>query len=110
MLAIVRDIEPGLEVKWDQRDAITIKVPGVSRGWGQWRTKTAEALDCRFFIKKGQLNLARVEGLGHAEIGEQRSGADVLRLRLTDLTAEQGAKLKEVLAEQLKGFREVFAR
>jgi hypothetical protein len=33
----------------------------------------------------------------------------VLRVRLTDLTAAQAAKLKEVLAEQVAGFRAVFA-
>jgi hypothetical protein len=56
-------------------------------------------------LKKGQLNLARMEGLGAAEIGHQRGDADVLRLRLTDLTAEQATKLKEVLAEQVEGFQ-----
>jgi hypothetical protein len=62
-------------------------------------------------VKKGQLNLARVEGVGAAaaEIGE-REGSDVLRVRLTDLTAEQGAKLREVLAEQARGFREAFGK
>jgi hypothetical protein len=34
----------------------------------------------------------------------------VLRLRLTDLGAEQAAKLKAVLAGHLRGFREVFGK
>jgi excinuclease ABC subunit A len=109
VLEVVRSIEPELGVSWDQRDAITLRLPGVRRGWAYLRTKSADALDCRFLVKKGQLNLARVEGLGAAEIGHQRGDADVLRLRLTDLTAEQAAKLKEVLAEQVEGFRGVFA-
>jgi excinuclease ABC subunit A len=108
VIHLVRGIEPGLTMSWDQRDTITLRLPGVNRGWASLRTKTAEALDCRFLVKKGQLNLARVEGLGAAEIAEQR-GADVLRLRLTDLTAEQAAKLREVLAEQIEGFRRMFA-
>jgi excinuclease ABC subunit A len=109
LLDVLRGIEPGLAVSWDQRDAITLRLPGVSRGWAQIRTKVPEALDCRFLVKKGQLNLARVEGLGTVEIGSQRGDADVFRLRLTDLTAEQAAKLKEVLGEQVEGFRTVFA-
>jgi hypothetical protein len=35
--------------------------------------------------------------------------ADDLRLHLVDLTATQEAKLKEVLTEQVQGFRAVFA-
>ena len=98
----------GAVVSWDQRDAITLRVPGVSRGWAQWRTKEADALDCRFLGKKGQFNLAQVEGIAAVEIGCQRSEGDVLRFRFTDLNAEQAAKLKRVLSEQLKGFRETF--
>ena len=40
----------------------------------------------------------------------ERRGADVLPLRLTDLTAEQAAKLREVLAEQARAFREAFGK
>jgi excinuclease ABC subunit A len=110
LLAVLRSIEPGLTVSWEQRDAITLRLRGVSRGWAQVRTKAAEALDCRFLVKKGQLNLARVETLGAVEIQQQRGDADVLRLRLTDLTAEQSARLREVLAEQIEGFRATFAK
>jgi excinuclease ABC subunit A len=110
MLELVREVEPGVEVKWDARDAITLKVPGVGRGWALWRTKQAEALDCRFLGRKGQLNLARVEGLGAVEIETGRSAGDTLRLRLTELGPEQAVKLKGVLAEQLAGFREAFGR
>ncbi len=108
LLALLRSLEPGLAVSWEQRDSITLRLPGVRRGWAQIRTKSPDALDCRFLVKKGQLNLAQVEELGTVEIGEQR-GADVLRLLLTDLTAGQAAKLKDVLAEQVEGFRAVFA-
>jgi excinuclease ABC subunit A len=109
MVDLMREIEPGLEVKWDDRDAITLRLPGVGRGWTSWRTKKPEALDCRFVIAKGKLNLARVEGIGHAEIGG-RNGYDVLQLLLTDLTAEQAAKLREVLSEQATAFREAFGK
>jgi excinuclease ABC subunit A len=110
VLAVVREVEPAVEVSWDQRDAITLRVPGISRGWAQWRTKEPEALDCRFLGKKGQFNLAQVEGIAAAEIGQQRSEGDVLRLRFTDLTAEQATKMKSVLAEHLRGFREAFGK
>jgi excinuclease ABC subunit A len=110
LLAVVREVEPAVEVTWDRRDAITLRVPDISRGWAEWRTKEPEALDCRFLGKKGQLNLAQVEGIAAAEIGHHRAEGDILRLRFTDLNAQQAAKLKRVLAEQLKGFREEFGK
>jgi excinuclease ABC subunit A len=110
LLAMVREVEPDVKVVWDQRDAITLRLPDMTRGWAAIKTKEPASLDCRFLVKKGSLNLAQVEGLGTAEIGHQRADADVLRLQLTDLTPEQSAKLKRLLVEQLAGFREVFAR
>jgi excinuclease ABC subunit A len=110
LLAVVREVEPGVAVAWDARDAVTLRLPRMTRGWAALKTKDPHALDCRFLVKKGSVNLAQVEGLGAAEIGRHRADADVLRLRLTDLTAEQAKKLKALLAEQLTGFREVFAK
>jgi excinuclease ABC subunit A len=109
LLDLVRQLEPALEVRWDARDAITLKVPGINRGWAQWRTKESHGLDCRFFGKKGQLNLSRVEAFGiDPEINGHRGDADVLRLVFQCEEHVHAGKLKGVLAEQLRGFREVF--
>jgi excinuclease ABC subunit A len=111
LLALVREVEPRLEVRWDNRDHITLQVPGVGRGWASWRTKQPAALDCRFLGKKGQFNLAQVEGLGVAPaVAGQRSDGDVLRLQFVDLGAEEAKRLKAVLAEHLRGFREAFGK
>ncbi len=110
VLDVVREVEPGVQVGWDRRDAVTLRVPGVGRAWAEWRTKDAEALDARFLGKKGQLNLAQVEGVAAAEIGHHRADGDVLRLRFVDLNAEQARRLREVLQEQLRGFREAFGK
>jgi excinuclease ABC subunit A len=110
LLAVVRDVEPNVQITWDRRDTITLRVPDASRGWAEWRTKEAEALDCRFLGKKGQFNLAQVEGIAAAEIGHHRTEGDILRFRFTDLNAGQAAKLKSVLTDQLKGFREAFGK
>jgi excinuclease ABC subunit A len=109
LLALVREIESGLEVKWDTRDAITLRVPGVSRGWAQWRTKEVAGLTCRFLGKKGQFNLARLEGLSATpDLSNQREGADVLTLVFQHLDPTQLTRLKDVLAEHMRGFRELF--
>jgi excinuclease ABC subunit A len=111
LLALVREIEPGLVVSWDAREAITLRVPGVGRGWAQWRTKDADALDCRFLGKKGQFNLSQLEALGvPAELNAQRSEGEVLHLSFQHLEQLRPERLKEVLAEHLRGFRATFGR
>ena len=109
LLELVREVEPKLEVKWDARDAITLKVSGVSRGWAYWRTKESDALVCRFVGKRGGLNLSQVEGIGvRPEIQDNRSDGDALILTFEQLDQVPAAKLKSVLAEHLRGFRETF--
>jgi excinuclease ABC subunit A len=111
LLELVRAVEPGVEVRWDQRDAVTLRVPGVGRAWAQWRTKDPAGLVCRFLGKKGQFNLARVDGLGvHPHLDTARGDGDVLRLVFQQLDPIQAARLKDLLAEHLRGFRELFAR
>jgi excinuclease ABC subunit A len=110
LLQLVREVEPQLEVRWDARDAITLKVPGVSRGWAQWRTKEATALDTRFLGKKGQFNLAQLEGVGVSPAIAHRNDGDVLRLLFQQPEQVPAARLKELLAEHLRGFREVFGK
>jgi excinuclease ABC subunit A len=108
LLALVREVEPGLEVQWDARDAITLRVPGIKRSWAQWRTKDNEALVCRFLGKKGQLNLDQLDGLGQGTEIKEREGGDVLDLRFQKLDPEQANRLKALLGEHLRGFREVY--
>jgi len=105
MLDLMKEIEPGLEVKWDARDAITLKVPGIGRGWAQWRTKEPEGLVCRFLGQRGQFNLARIEGLGVEPVITGRDNGDVVKLTLRSLDAQQAQRLKELLGEHLEGFR-----
>jgi len=106
LLVLIREIEPQAVIEYDQRDFLKIRVPGVQRAWAYCRTKEPEALDCRFRVKKGQINLAALEGLGTAQIDDHRVDADTLRLRLTDLDAEAVNRLRTLLAEQLVGLRQ----
>jgi excinuclease ABC subunit A len=110
LLEIVRTLEPGLEITWDSRAAITLRVPGIGRGWSQWRTKDAHGLDCRFLGKKGQFNLAQIEDFGlHPEI-IGKEGRDILHLIFQQVEHMPAAGLKELLADHLRGFREVFGK
>jgi excinuclease ABC subunit A len=111
LLQLVREIEPAVEVRWDARDAITLRVPRVNRAWGQWRTKKAIALECHFLGKKGQFNLSQIEHLGIApNIGTHRQDGDLLYLHFQKIDQEQWKRLTELLTAHLRGFQEVFAR
>jgi excinuclease ABC subunit A len=109
LLSLVKEVEPGLEVKWDARDAIALKAPGISRSWAQWRTKDNRVLDCRFIGRKGQLNLSQVEMFGVSPtIHQHRADCDLLRLNFQRADQIHPGRFKEVMTEHLKGFREVF--
>ena len=111
LLRVFGDAAPGAEVKWDVRDAITVRVPGATRLWARVRTKDPDALECWFVGKPGQFNLARVERVGrHPEIEAGRAdGTDVLKLRFHTADQLRPAELGKLLAEHVAGFKEAFA-
>jgi excinuclease ABC subunit A len=109
LLDLVRELEPNLEIRWDVRDSITLRVPGISRAWAQWRTKASHGLDCRFLGKSAQFNLSRIESFGVTPtINGDRGTGDVMRLIFQHDDHVHAAKLKELLTEHLSGFREAF--
>jgi excinuclease ABC subunit A len=111
LLQLVREIEPGIEVRWDVPYFITLRVPGANRWWGQWQTKRAYGLDCRFLGKKGQFNLSQVEAFGvQPTIDDKRGEADVLKFIFQTADHLHPEKLKALLTEHLNGFRETFGK
>jgi len=109
LLELVRAVDNTLQIEWDARDAIKLRVPGIGRSWAQFRTKDFRGLDCRFLGKKGQFNLSQLEGLGvQPQIAGHRAESDVIRLVFQQAEQMPGARLKEVLGEHLTGFRDVF--
>jgi excinuclease ABC subunit A len=109
LLELLRKVEPELAVQWDQRAHITVRVPGISRGWVIIKTKESDCLEARFLGKRGQFNLARLEGLGaEADLDDKQSGT-TLTIRFTQPPSGGAAtKLRTLLAEHLRGFHETF--
>src|SRR5262249_566497 len=105
LLELAREIEPRVMVDWDNRDGISLRVPGITRGWTSWRTKDADALKGRFVGKPGQFNLAQLEGLGEVTIEGER-----IEFAFTDLAGPALAKLKEIWTTHLAGFREIYGK
>ena len=110
MIRLVREMEPDVDIKWDTRDAILFYVPGISKSWARFRTKDESGLDCRFVGRPGQFNLSRIERFGTAPaFSDDRSdGSQVMQLTFQHADHVRPAQLKEMLAEHLRGFREMF--
>ena len=108
LLAIVKEVEPAIEIQWDARDAILLKLPEVGRAWGRIRTKDCDALDCRFIGKPGQFNLSRLEGIGqHPSLTMDRAdGGETLQLVFQKDGEMPRSKMKVVLAAHRDGFVE----
>ena len=106
LLAVLKDVDDSLEYKWDVRDAVTIRPAGSSRMWCRIKTKELDALEVWFIGMQGQMNLAKVEGLGRdpALEGDRNDGSEVLKLRFLASDHLQPQKLKDVLKEHLKLF------
>src|SRR5262249_37712104 len=110
LLQVIKEVDPALEVQWANRDSVSFKVPDAGRSWAHLRTKDSDSLKARFLGKKGQFNLAQVDGLAaSATISGHRDEGDVLELVFTSLDQIQPARLKALLAEHLRGFREVMS-
>jgi excinuclease ABC subunit A len=110
VLKLIREVEPGLEFKWDVRDAVTVRPPGFSRMWARLKTKESGAMELWLIGRPGQFNLSRLEGIGRdPEVeGDRADGCDVTRLRFVSADHIQPQKLKAVLAEHMKGFKATF--
>jgi excinuclease ABC subunit A len=105
LLEIVRQVEPKVEVEWDNRAAITLRVPGMTRAWAQWKTKEADFLACRFVGKKGQFNLSQLDGFGvEPALQDQREG-EVVLLRFQNENHLPEKRVKEWLTQHLRGAR-----
>jgi excinuclease ABC subunit A len=109
LLDLIREVEPGVEVRWDVRDAVTLRVPGVNRLWGRIKTKDDQGLEFRLIGKRAQFNLSRIEEFGISpQIEGDRNDGDLLRLMFRHADHLHADRLKELLAEHLRGFREAF--
>src|SRR5262249_43973952 len=48
LIDLVREVEPTIEIAWDNRMGIAFRCADIGRAWGSWVTKRAEGLECRF--------------------------------------------------------------
>ena len=110
LLEVVRAVEPKLEVVWDNRTMISLRVPGATRAWSYWKTKDNTALECRFHGKEGQFNLSQVEKFGIQPEFAAATEGEWLRLAFQHDNQVHANELKDLLREHLRGFREAFGK
>jgi excinuclease ABC subunit A len=108
LLDILRQVEPKLEITWDNRAMISLRVPDVSRAWGYLRTKDSDALHCRFLAKKGQFNLNQIEKFGIEPTLQTAAEGEALVLQFQHDNHLHAPALREILQQHLAGFRELF--
>ena len=108
VLDVLRKVEPELEIAWDNRGHIGINVPGVSRAWAVLRTKDSDALHCRFLGKKGQFNLNQIDKFGLEPTLQSSAEGEAMVLRFTHDNHLHPQALREIMTQQLAGFREHF--
>ncbi len=109
LLDILRKIEPKLEVQWDNRAMISVRVPGLTRAWGYVKTKEAESLECRFYGKKGQFNLNHLEKFGVEPTLQSTRDGEAMVLSFLHENHLHAAALKDLLTQHLQGFRDMLA-
>ena len=110
LIAVLREVEPAAEFKFDAQDAVLVKLPGVGQSWGRLKTKDPAALEARFLGRPGQFNLTRFEGVGRdaALTRDRANGAEVLTVQFVTADHLKPADLRPLLAEHLAGFRQTF--
>jgi excinuclease ABC subunit A len=108
LIELVKSVDPDIEIQWDNRLYVTLRVKGVSRAWGQWKTKESEGLVCKFLGRKGQFNLSQLEQFGVEPHLTPHSAGEIMRLTFQHDNHVHATALKDVLRQHLEGFREIF--
>jgi excinuclease ABC subunit A len=110
LLDILRQVEPKIEITWDNRAMVSVRVPDVSRAWAYLRTKDSDALHCRFLGKKGQFNLNQIEKFGIEPTLQAAAEGEALVLNFLHDNHVHAQALRDLLLQHLQGFREMFAQ
>jgi excinuclease ABC subunit A len=108
LIDLVREVEPTIEIAWDNRMSIAFRCADITRAWGSWVTKNADGLECRFLGKKGLFNLAQIEKFGVGPTLSPHKQGEMMTLTFRDDNHIHAASLRELLKSHLAGFRESF--
>jgi excinuclease ABC subunit A len=108
LVDLMREVEPTIEIAWDNRMTIAFRCADMTRAWAQWITKSPAGLTCRFLGKKGQFNLTQIEKFGVGATLSPHKQGEMMMLVFRDDNHIHAAALRELLKSHLAGFRETF--
>jgi excinuclease ABC subunit A len=110
LVDLVREVEPTIEIAWNNRMTVAFRCADIGRAWAQWITKSPAGLVCRFLGKKGQFNLTQIEKFGVSPTLTPYKNGEMMMLVFRDDNHIHAAALRELLKSHLAGFREAFAK
>ena len=110
LIALLREVEPKIEIDWANRLSILIRVPGVSRAWSSFWTKKSTGLECKYLGKKGQFNLSQIEAFGVEPRIKAHKTGEILELTFQNDHHLHATQLKDILRQHIMGFREGFGK
>ena len=110
LLQFLKETDSNIEVKYDIRDAITVRLPGISRYWVRIKTKEIASLEAWFVAPPGKFNGARFEGIGPAAVveGDRAEGCDLVKLHFVLGEQLDAKKLLPLLKELRQRFDVAF--
>ncbi|HEY1187838.1 MAG TPA: excinuclease ABC subunit A, partial [Gemmata sp.] len=110
LIALLKELDPAIEFKWDTRDAVTVRPPGAPRFWVRIKTKEPDALEVWFAGRRGTAIPAQFEKIGRESVveGDRADGSEVLKVWFATADHFDSAKLKPLLKPHLKAFRAAF--
>jgi excinuclease ABC subunit A len=106
LLAVLREIDPGLAIKWDSREHILLTPTGSPRSWCWIRTKETTALIVNLVCHGGRPNAAALDGhCKSAEFVSERSdGSEVLRIEFLSPAQVRDDAVRAFFRENLGRF------
>ena len=110
LFELVKQAEPSAEWKYDVRDAVTVRLPGIGRFWLRIKTKEAASLEVWIVAPPGRFNAARFEsvGAGATVESDRQEGCDLVTLHFALAEQLNPKKLLPLLRELRDGFAKSF--
>ncbi len=100
-----------LDISWNLRDAIHIRLKATRMIFARIKTKEAEALEVHFYGKKGQVNLPSIERFGFERAIETgRPGYDVIRIKFRAIAEMPKSAMAAWILQFIHEFEEHYSK
>ena len=104
LIDVLEKALPGGEFDWGNKQVFYVRKPGETDVWASVHTKRRGGVDLSLLGEPGRYALGRVAELGsEREIGTNRNGREVVKLRLTRVGQVRAKGLREFLEEHAGG-------